>query len=63
MNQAEILLAVIEGAKVGPAVAPEEALSLLASVIERLDKASDSYERNVGDLFSVGACIWQMQGE
>lgn len=63
MNQSKILLAVIEGAKVGPTVEPEEALSLLASVIDRLDKYSDNYERDMRDLFSVGACIWQMQGE
>lgn len=63
MNQAEILLAVIERAKIGPTVTPEEALSLLASVINELDKSSDNYLKNMDDLFSIGACVWQMQVE
>ena len=61
MNQTDILLDVIEAAKVGPTVSPDEALSLIAAVINQLDKYSVHYPKNVNDLFSIGACIWQMQ--
>lgn len=63
MNQSKILLAIIERAKVGEIVEPEEALTLLSSVIDRLDKTSDSYLQDVDELFSIGACIWQMRSE
>lgn len=63
MNQAEILLAVIENAKIGVTVTPEEALPLIASLINRLDKSSANYPKDMQDLFSIGACIWQMQSE
>lgn len=63
MNQADIMQAVIEGAKIGPNVWPDEALSRLASVIDRLEPISTSYERDMCDLLSVGACILQMQSE
>lgn len=51
MNHTKILFAAMETLQVDP----DAALKL----IDRLDKASDGYQKDMADLVSVGACIWQ----
>lgn len=45
---------------VGGAASPEDAISFIAELINRLDPFSDSYESDVYALLKIGACIWAM---
>lgn len=45
---------------VGGAASPEDAISFIAELINRLDPVSNSYESDVYALLRVGACIWAM---
>lgn len=49
-------------AKAGVSPHHDEALASLASVIDRLDMNSDTYEANVAALMGVGAAIWALSG-
>lgn len=61
MNHTKILFAVIETARTGLPVDPDEALKLVASLIDQLDKTSERYQKDMADLVTIGACIWQMK--
>jgi len=63
MNRNDVMLAVIEMGRSTKAVAPEDAISLVAQFIDRLETADPNYERDVAALMTVGACIWQLQRE
>ena len=60
MNQADVLLQIVAMAKLGDALPPEEAMCMLASLIDKLDKHSASYETDVAALVKVGATIWNL---
>jgi len=60
MNQADALLKIVAMAKLGGALPPEEAMCMLASLIDKLDKHSASYETDVAALVKVGATIWNL---
>ena len=62
MNQTDVMLRVIEMARVGGTMPADEAVSLIAQRINRLDALSDSYERDVYDLLRLGATIWDLAG-
>ena len=61
MNQTGVMLAIMEMAKAGGAVEPDDALSIVAALIDRQDMARPDYERDVEALVRIGACIWRMQ--
>ena len=61
MNRTDVMLAVVEMARVGGAMPSDEAISHVAALIDRLDKAGPSYEADVRVLLSIGATIWQLQ--
>lgn len=61
MNRTDVMLAVVEMANVGGAMRPDDAISHIAALIDRLDPLGDSYERDVEALLGVGACIWELQ--
>lgn len=60
MNQTDVLMRIVEMAKLGGALPPEEAMSALAAMIDRLDTLSDSYEQDVDALMKVGATVWNL---
>lgn len=60
MNQTDVLMRIVEMAKLGGALPPEEAMSVLAAMIDRLDMLSDSYEQDVDALMKVGATVWNL---
>jgi len=60
MNQADVLLQIVAMAKLGDALPPEEAMCMLASMIDKLDMHSASYETDVAALVKVGATIWNL---
>jgi hypothetical protein len=62
MNRTDAMLAIVEMARMGGAASPEDAVSHVATLIDRLDKASPSYENNVSLLLRIGATIWTQAG-
>ena len=55
MNHADVMLRIIEMAKVGGAMPPDEAVALVATMIDGLDMHADSYEKDVARLLRLGA--------
>ena len=60
MNRTQIMLAVVELAKTGGALAPEDAISLISAMIDRLEPSDEAYERDVEALMKIGATIWDL---
>lgn len=60
MNQTDVLLRIVEMAKVGGALPPYEAMCVIAAMIDRLDKHGDNYEFDVEALMKTGATIWNL---
>ncbi|MET3376469.1 hypothetical protein ABIC89_005548 [Variovorax boronicumulans] len=60
MNPTDMILQIAAMAKIGGALPPADAMNMLASMIERLDMHSDSYEMDVAALVKVGATIWNL---
>lgn len=60
MNRTDVMLRIVEMAKVGGAMPADEAVSLVASMIDRLDMRADTYEKNVEGLLRLGATIWDL---
>lgn len=60
MDQDRIIQAIIKRAEIGAVVSPEQALREVADLIDRLDKVSDGYEKEVATLVDIGACLWQL---
>jgi len=60
MNQTDVMLRIVDMEAVGGAASPEDAISFIAELINRLDPVSNSYESDVYALLRVGACIWAM---
>ena len=63
MNHTDVMLAVVEMARVGGALPATEAISHIAAFIDRLDKASERYQIDLEVLLSVGATIWTLEVE
>lgn len=61
MNRTDIVLSMIERANTGPVLSPEDAISMLAEVIDHLEPASDYHLADITSLIEAGACIWQLQ--
>lgn len=60
MNQTDVLLKIVEMAKVGGALPAEEAVALVATMIDGLDMHSEGYERDMARLLTLGATIWDL---
>lgn len=60
MNQTDVMLRIVDMEALGGAASPEDAISFVAELINRLDPFSDNYESDVYALLRVGACIWAM---
>lgn len=60
MNQTDVMLRIVDMEALGGAASPEDAISFISELINRLDPFSDSYESDVYALLRVGACIWAM---
>ena len=60
MNHTDVMLRIVEMAKVGGALPADEAVSLVASLIDGLDMRADSYEKDVERLLRLGATIWDL---
>lgn len=61
MNRTDAVLAIVEMARIGGAVSPQDAVSHIATMIDRLDKVSLSYEDDVRLLLGIGATIWTLE--
>lgn len=61
MNRVDAVLAIVAMARMGGAASPQDAVSHVATMIDRLDKASLSYEDDVRLLLAVGATIWTLE--
>lgn len=57
MNQSEVLRQIFELGSAGGALPSDEALRVVATMIDRLDADSDSFELDVVALMRVGATI------
>ncbi|MGJ7544648.1 hypothetical protein [Variovorax sp. LT1R16] len=62
MNQTDVMVRIVELAKVGGAMPLQEAVAALAAVIDHLDMYSDTYEADVAALMGVGAAICVLNG-
>ncbi|ADU99413.1 hypothetical protein [Alicycliphilus denitrificans] len=60
MNQADVVLKIVEMAKVGGSLPPESAIAHVAALIAELDVHSASYERDMERLVKIGATIWDL---
>lgn len=60
MNHTDVMLRIVEMAKVGGALSSQDALANIAAMIDRLDVRSDSYEEDVAQLMKIGATIWDL---
>lgn len=60
MNQTDVMIKIVEMAKVGGALSPESAIAHVAALIAELDVYSDSYERDIERLVKIGATIWDL---
>lgn len=61
MNQTDVLIKMVELAKVGGAMQPDEAMAHLAKMATKLDVCSDSYEADLTVLVEIGATIWDLR--
>lgn len=61
MNRIDAVLAIVEMARIGGAASPQDAVSHIATMIDRVDKASLSYEDDVRLLLGIGATIWALE--
>jgi len=61
MNRTDAVLAIVEMASIGGAASSQDAVSHIATMIDRLDKASLSYEDDVRLLLCIGATIWTLE--
>ncbi|MDI1341479.1 hypothetical protein [Polaromonas sp.] len=61
LNRTDAVLAIIEMARIGGAASPQDAVSHIATLIDRLDKTRLSYEGEVRLLLSIGATIWTLE--
>lgn len=61
LNRTDAVLAIIEMARIGGAASPQDAVSHMATMIDRLDKVSLSYEKDVILLLGIGATIWALE--
>lgn len=61
MNRTDAVLAIVEMARIGGAASPYDAVSHIATMIDRLDKASLSYEDDVRILLCIGATVWTLE--
>ena len=60
MNQTNVLMRIVEMARVGGALSPEEAMSTVSAMISRLDVHRASYESGIDALVRIGATIWSL---
>lgn len=60
MNHTDVMLKIVEMAKVGGALPPENAIAHVAALIAELDVCSESYERDMERLVKIGATIWDL---
>lgn len=60
MNRTDVMLKIVEVAKVGGALPADEAVALVAIMIDRLDVYEDDYERDMAALLKIGATIWDL---
>jgi hypothetical protein len=61
MNQTNVMLAIVQMAEAGGAVQPDDAIAIVAALIDRQKMFTDDYERDTEALMRIGACIWQMR--
>lgn len=61
MSETTVLIKMVEMAKVGGALPPDEAMSRLAAMAAALDVYSDTYEADLALLVRIGATIWDLQ--
>jgi hypothetical protein len=57
MEHAQIKQAIADMAAMNAVLSPEEAVAQVASMIDRLEPRSESYEKDVAVLLSLGATI------
>ena len=60
MNHTNVMIKIVEMAKVGGALPVDEAVSMVAVMIDELDVHSDSYARDMERLLKLGATIWDL---
>lgn len=60
MNQTDVMIKILEMARVGGAMDPPEAIAYVSSLIDRLDMHGEGYEQEVRMLLRLGAAIWEM---
>jgi hypothetical protein len=60
MNQAFLVVKIVELAKVGGALPAEEAISRIAALIGGLDANSTTYARDMEALLQIGATVWSL---
>lgn len=60
MNQTDVMIKIVEMAKVGGGYTPQDAISHLSAMVAELDMLSDSYEAEVERLVRIGAVIWDL---
>ncbi|MDM0066768.1 hypothetical protein [Variovorax sp. J31P207] len=63
MNRTDVMLAVVEMARAGGALPGTEAISHIPALIDRLDKASESYQPDLELLLNIGATILTLELE
>ena len=60
MNRTDVMVAVVNMAGLEGAFPPDEAISHIAEMIDRLDVLSDTYQRDAALLLGIGATIWTL---
>lgn len=59
MTETDVLLKIVGIADMAGDLEPEDAMSAVAGMINRLDKTSENYRRDMEGLLLVGATIWK----
>jgi hypothetical protein len=62
MNRTDVMVAVVNTAEPGGAFPPDEAISQVAAMIDRLNVLSDTYRRDAALLLGMGTTIWTLDG-
>ncbi|MDP9606401.1 hypothetical protein SAMN05518845_1242 [Variovorax sp. YR750] len=62
MNQTDVMLKIVEMARVGGALPADEAVSLVAAKVARLDMSREGVQQEATDLMRLGATIWSLAG-
>ncbi|WP_038214485.1 hypothetical protein [Xenophilus azovorans] len=62
MNQTDVMLKIVEMARIGGALPADEAVSLVAAKVARLDVSSAGFQQEAADLLRLGATIWSLAG-